>query len=175
MDQDRIDSLGLEPIRHIMDRIEETENIEQLMRALGRLAYNASLSFFFSFGIGVDPRHPSRYQVQLSQGGIPFSTRDMLVGPSNVSAPYQRHIEEMRHLAGDSRMDARDKAKRIVDFQTEIAKIHWPVEELRIPEKLDHPVGTNRKQGKGGTEKGIQLQDASAMPSYSDAHVLRSL
>lgn len=43
-------------------------------------------------------------------------------------------------LTGESLDQAGDEARRVVDFQTEIAKITVPVEELRIPEKLNNPV-----------------------------------
>ena len=98
------------------------------------------ISFFFQFGIGVSATDPTRYKVNILQGGFPFPSRDMLVGPTNVSAAYTRHISNMLQLAGEERAVADERAKRIVDFQIEIARFTVPVEELRIPEKLNNPV-----------------------------------
>jgi predicted metalloendopeptidase len=80
------------------------------------------ISFFFQFGIGVSATDPTRYKVNILQGGFPFPSRDMLVGPTNVSAAYTRHISNMLQLAGEERMAADERAKRIFDFQTEIAR-----------------------------------------------------
>lgn len=43
-------------------------------------------------------------------------------------------------LTGEPLEQAAAEARRVVAFQTEIAKITVPVEELRIPEKLNNPV-----------------------------------
>jgi len=104
------------------------------------LSFNLSLSPFFSFGIGVSPNDPTRYQFVFSQGGMPFRTKDLLIGPTNVTRQYMTHVTNMWKLAGDTEEEARDKATRIVQFETAIANITVPPEELRFPERLNNPM-----------------------------------
>jgi predicted metalloendopeptidase len=88
----------------------------------------------------VSPHNPTRYIFSIVQGGYPFPSRALLVGPTNVSAAYQAHIASSLQLAGlaHSAEDAEDAARRIVDFQTALAEVAMTPEELRVPEQVNN-------------------------------------
>jgi predicted metalloendopeptidase len=106
----------------------------------GEAAYEHGLSLLVRSSVGVHPDRPREYQVGLSQGGIPFATREMLVGPHNVTDSYTNFVRKMLSLAGFQSDAAARMAKDVVDLQTNIANISWSVEQMREPEKLNNPV-----------------------------------
>jgi putative endopeptidase len=140
MDQPTINERGLQPLEPILRAISRAKNLQQLFRTAGALVYTSAVSLFFSFGIGVNLHAPERYIVAVSQGGVPLSTRELLIGPTNVTVPYTNHIARMYTLAGEGEEEARERARRVVDFQVELAKLWQLPEQMRDPEKLDHPV-----------------------------------
>ena len=140
MNADRINATGLAPLRPILSRIAAIDSYPAVLRESGALARDYLLSNFFSFGVGVNPNDPTRYIVNIAQGGFPFPSREMLVGPTNVTAAYAAHISRMLQLTGDDAPQADLRASRIVNFQTAIAQFTWPVEQLRVPETQNNPM-----------------------------------
>ena len=83
------------------------------------------------------PRSPTPMSSALGQAGLGMPDRDYYLSADpklvEAKAAYQAHIARMFTLAGEP--DAEARAKAIVDFETEIAKVHWTRIESRDADK----------------------------------------
>jgi putative endopeptidase len=131
LDTDTIEKLGLTPARASLDAIANVRTHEDVVRIMGRpdLPVRAPVGE----GITVDQKNPDRYIISVSQGGLGLPQRDYYLKDDaklvEIRTQYKAHIERMLALAGEK--NPAEQAKSILDLETQIAKIHWPVEKRR--------------------------------------------
>ena len=131
LDTDAIEKLGLTPVRASLDAIAAVRTHEDVARIMGRpdMPVRAPVSE----GITVDQKNPDRYIVAVTQAGLGLPERDYYLKDdpklAEIRAQYKAHIERLLALAGEK--NAADQAKAILDVETQIAKIHWPVAKRR--------------------------------------------
>ena len=130
-DTDAIEKLGLAPVRASLDAIAAVRTHEDVARVMGRP--DMPVRTPVREGITVDQKNPDRYIVAVTQSGLGLPERDYYLKDDpklvEIRAQYTAHIERMLTLAGEK--NAADQAKSILDVETQIAKIHWPVAKRR--------------------------------------------
>jgi putative endopeptidase len=126
LDTATIESKGLTPIQPWLNKIKALKS-KAGYAALAAEADRAGIGAVFQDGVGQDDKNPDVYALALLQGGLGLPDRDYYLSTdaklAEAKAAYQAHIARMLTLAGEP--DAAARAKAIVDFETEIAKISW--------------------------------------------------
>jgi len=130
-DTDAIEKLGLTPVKPALDAIASVRTYEDVARLMGRP--DMPVRTPVREGITVDQKNPDRYIVAVTQSGLGLPERDYYLKDDpklvEIRAQYQAHIERMLTLAGEK--NGAEQAKSILDLETQIAKIHWPVAKRR--------------------------------------------
>ena len=126
LDTATIDGKGLAPIKPWLDKVKAL-NSKAGYAALAAEADRNGVGVPFGSGVGQDAKEPESYVLGLRQSGLGLPDRDYYLGtdPKLVAArtAYQAHVAKMMTLAGEPNADAR--AKALVDFETQIAQVHW--------------------------------------------------
>jgi putative endopeptidase len=135
MDEDRIEALGLAPVRPELTAIAGIRSRQALARALGGtlradvdILNNTALHTERLFGLWVaqDLDDPKSYSPFLVQGGLGLPDRDYYLAASprmeDIRVKYRAHIAAVLKLAGFP--DAEARAARIFDLEHKIALTH---------------------------------------------------
>lgn len=137
LDEERIEALGLEPLRPELARIAAVSDARELARALGETlrsdvdAFN-STDFYtgnvFGLWIAQDLDEPTRYAPFLLQGGLGMPDRDYYLDPSprmeEIRARYLGHVAAVLRLTGVPPGGCDARARRIVGLERLIAAAH---------------------------------------------------
>ena len=138
LDQPTIDARGLAPIQPTLDAI-ETAKDQAALAALAALPGNGVPSPIV-WGISVDKKDPDRYTLTVTHAGLGLPNRTYYHGatvkPDQLDL-YRAHVGKLLALAGDPM--AHPKAQAIVDFESEIAALHWLPEQRRERDKTYNP------------------------------------
>lgn len=126
LDLERIDALGLAPVRAELDRVaalEDREALPALFAHLQRLRVQTPFGLF----VGQDQRQSDRYIASVSQSGLGLPDRDYYFrdGESfdRARAGYVRYVETLLGEAGVP--DAAAAAEAVFDLETAMAGSHW--------------------------------------------------
>jgi len=137
MDEAAMEAAGLDPARADLKRIDGARSRDALARLFGTVGF-ASL---FALQIEPDLREPSRYAVLLGQGNLGLPDRDYYLKDDphlkEARGKYAAYIERMLTLAAVPRAHA--KAQAIMSFETEAARVQWPLEKRRDVEATYNP------------------------------------
>ncbi len=140
MDEAAIEAKGLTPLKPHLDAIAAIHNKKELARALGKTLRadvdalnNTNFHTPNLFGLWVAPgfNDSDHYAAYLMQGGLQMPDREYYVSDNahmqTIRTKYQAHVSAMLKLAGFSDTDTR--AKRILELETAIAKVHRTLAE----------------------------------------------
>jgi putative endopeptidase len=131
LDTATIEQLGLAPARRGLDAIAAARTHEDVAALLERPELR--LTSPIDLGISADQKDPDHYAVLITQSGLGLPDRDYYLKDEptyqEVRNKYVAHIERMLKLAGDA--DAAAAAKSILELETQIAGVHWPVAKRR--------------------------------------------
>ncbi|MDQ0577490.1 M13 family metallopeptidase [Agromyces albus] len=134
MNEQRADLLGATPIAGQLVEVSLIASIDTFLETLGRLE-RQGVSGFVQLYVDNDPGDPERYLVFVEQGGIGLPDesyfREERFG--EIRTAYGAHLERMFGLARLE--DPADRAVRVFDLETEIAKAHWDNVASRDSEK----------------------------------------
>lgn len=124
MDEDRIESNGVEPIRADISAIYETSSIEDLIKLSGSF-YRRGVSGFIQAGASSDAGSPDRNLMTFMQGGLglpdeSYYREDQF---NELRGEYQEHIGRLLALGGIEGTEA--AAKSVVALETTLASHHW--------------------------------------------------
>ena len=136
MDTGAIDAAGLAPVQADIARINAaTDRV-----AIAKLIASPDMPVNGPMGVSVqlDDGNPDRYIVEIQQAGISLPEREYYLKDdarfTEIRAKFKTHVAKLLTLAGQTDTDA--KAAAIFAFETEIAKRHWPIEDMRDATKL---------------------------------------
>ena len=131
LDTNTIEQKGLAPAQPGLEAIAAARTHEQLADLMGRPDLN--LKAPLGVGITTDQKNPDRYIVVILQSGLSLPDRDYYLKDDpvfvNLRAKFVAHVERMLALAGEK--NAAAQAASILDIETRIAKVHWPVAKRR--------------------------------------------
>jgi predicted metalloendopeptidase len=137
MDEAAIEANGLTPVRAELERIAAAKSKKDIATLFGAPGYQST----FEIGLGPDLKNPDAYTVGIGQGGLGLPDRDYYLKDDpqlkTIRAKYVEYIAAMFDLAAIP--DGKARAQKIMDFETAIAKVSWPIEQRRDVEKNYNP------------------------------------
>ena len=143
MNEARINSLGAEPLKPTLARIDAITSPAELARVIGELSMVGVPGPVGGF-IDADAGDPTKVVLYLNQGGTALPDRDyyLLDDPKfkEVRAKYVEYLEKIFTLTG--RADAAATAKAVMALETDLAKIQWTQVESRDAVKTYNKVAT---------------------------------
>ena len=126
MDEAALEAKGLAPFQPWLDQIRglsSRSQYDELLAAADRM----SISGPFGGYIGVDDKQNTRYALTLYQAGLGMPDRDYYLSDdakiAETRAKYLQHLTNVLSLAGEANAAAR--AKALLEFETDIARVHW--------------------------------------------------
>jgi len=134
MNEQRADLLGATPIAGQLVDVSLIRSVESFLETLGRLE-RQGVSGFLQLYVDNDPGDPERYLVFVEQGGIGLPDESYFREErfEGVRSAYNAHLERMLGLA--QLEDPADRAVRVFDLETDLAKVHWNNVDTRDSEK----------------------------------------
>ena len=143
MDEAAVDAAGVEPLQPYLDKITKLDptKTKALFAFLGEVDAGLGMGALFSFGLSIDFKQPSLHIADLGQGGTLLPNPSLYLDPAKSAQYlplYEQHIGRMLAFVGYSPEDAGAAAKRIIAFETELAKIQKLPEEQRDPQTVYH-------------------------------------
>ena len=134
MDEQRANLLGATPIAGQLVEVSFINSVESFLETLGRLE-RQGVSGFVQLYVDNDPGDPERYLVFVEQGGIGLPDESYFREErfAGVRTAYSAHLERMFRLAQLD--DPADRAVRVFDLETDLAKVHWNNVDTRDSEK----------------------------------------
>ncbi|WNG29752.1 M13 family metallopeptidase [Cystobacter fuscus] len=150
MDEAAIEAKGMTPLAPELGRIAAIANRKELAATLGDTLRadvdplntgHVNTDRLLGLWVSEDLNEPSRYAAYLMQGGLGLPDRDYYLVDNErfteVRQKYQQHIAAMLRLAGITDPEAR--ARRILELERDIARVHWSQVDTRDVLKANNP------------------------------------
>ncbi len=134
LDEGAADAKGIDPIRPLLERVEQVTDVDDLLALVGELEAIGGPSIAGQW-VDTDPGDPTRYIVQMGQGGLgmPDESYYREDGFAEVREAYLEHLTTMFGHLGSDRAEA--EAVTVFALETEIATHHWDRVSSRDDEK----------------------------------------
>jgi predicted metalloendopeptidase len=137
MDEKKLEALGTRPLAGELNRIRALKDKKGIPALVAHLS-QIGVANPYGIGVAQDAKESTKYATYIRQGGLGLPDRDYYLKAddkrmADIKAKYEQHVAKVLTLAGDK--DAAAKAKAIVAFETELAKVQWTRVELRDPNK----------------------------------------
>jgi putative endopeptidase len=140
MDEAAAEQHGMAPLKSELERIDAVKDRKQLLEYLAR-AQMIVVSNPIAAYIQPDAKRPDVYTIYADQSGLGMPERDYYLSKdarfTEIRAKYEQHIENVFKLTG--RKDAAAAAKRVMAFETRLAKASWAPVDLRDVDKTYNP------------------------------------
>ncbi len=126
LDEERVESLGLDPLADDLAAIDAVEDLDALAGLLGRLA-REGLSGPVAVAVFADAGSSDRYGLYLVQAGLGLPDEAYYREDSfaEVRDAYLGHVTRMLALSGLPDAEAADAAGRVMALETRLASHHW--------------------------------------------------
>ncbi|MCP3143167.1 M13 family metallopeptidase [Pyxidicoccus xibeiensis] len=126
MDTQRIEALGLEPVRAELQRVKALKSAAALPELFAELQRDG-IQVPFGIFVGQDQKQATRYIVYANQGGLGLPDRDYYSKQEprfvEMRAAYVAYIEKLFTLAGEK--DGKKAAQAILALETALAEKQW--------------------------------------------------
>ncbi len=136
IDLEQRNTLGIEPIRSLLDEVQAADSLESLNSVMGKL-HRYGVATPLGMYVSVDARDSDRYITYVDQSGITLPDRDyyLLDEPQYVKlrGELAEYAQDMLSAIGVD--DASAMGQAIVEIETAIAKMQWTKTENRDPIK----------------------------------------
>lgn len=136
LDEATINSKGLAPLKPELDLIANAKTHEDIAAVMGKP--DMPTQGPIGWGLGLDDGNPDRYIITITHSGLGLPEREFYLKDDErmreIRSKYPLHIAKTFELAGI--LGGTEKAKAIMALETEIAKLHWPVEQRRESTKM---------------------------------------
>ena len=137
MDEAAIEANGLAPVQDDLKRISAANSRQDVATLFG----SAGFASLFDLDLPPDLKNPDQYSVVISQSRLGLPDRDYYLKDDpklkEIRAKYTEYIEQMLSLGGVP--DVHAKARDIMAFETEAAKLQWPIEKRRDVDATYNP------------------------------------
>ena len=140
LDEAKANELGAEPIKADLRQVADLKTIGEATRLLGEFERTGT-SGIFGMYVDNDPNDPTRYQINLYQGGLglPDEAYYREDKHKEILEAYQVHVGKMFALAGWDKEKSEAAAKTVVDLETTLASKHWDNVATRDADKTNNP------------------------------------
>jgi putative endopeptidase len=124
MDTERIESLGIGPLRALLDEVSATTDKSALAGLLGRFQRDGLTALFGTY-VDTDAKNSARYLVHFTQSGLGLPDESFYRDEAyaEIRAAYVAHLERLANLAAIP--DAKSVAQTVMDVETALAKVSW--------------------------------------------------
>ena len=123
MDEAGIETRGIEPLQAYLAAIAAAKTKADVVRLMSNNDYASPISLF----IDPDPADPTRYVVNISQGGLGMPDRDFYLDKSErferYRAAYKSYVTRIFELIGDPNPGV--SADTVIALETQLAATHW--------------------------------------------------
>jgi putative endopeptidase len=137
MDQGAIEANGMGPAQDDLKKISSARSRKDIATLFGLPGF-ASL---FDIDLPPDLRNPDQYSVVISQSRLGLPDRDYYLKDdpklAEIREKYTAYIEQVLQLGGVA--EPRAKAHEIMAFETQVAKLQWPIEKRRDVDATYNP------------------------------------
>ncbi|HJW92518.1 MAG TPA: S46 family peptidase [Thermoanaerobaculia bacterium] len=134
MNGDEIDRTAIDPIRPVLDAMEEIDSRDALERAIAVLQADG-IAAPFNFTSSSDLKNNEHVIAGISQSGLGLPEREYYFRDDDKSKQtrdeYVKHIATIFQLAGDADAAARTRAEEVMRFETLLAKASSTAAQLR--------------------------------------------
>ncbi|AGY58269.1 M13 family metallopeptidase [Gloeobacter kilaueensis] len=141
MDEQKIDSLGLAPLKPQLDRIAGLKS-KQDLPALVAYLHRIGVPVFFQLSSEPDAKDSTTVIAGLDQGGLGLPDRDYYLkdDPRSVETRkvYQQYAEKLFGLAGEPAATAQKDAATVLKLETQLATASLDRVQRRDPNKVYH-------------------------------------
>jgi putative endopeptidase len=140
LDEAKANELGAEPIKVDLGQVQAISSLADATKLLGEFERTGT-SGIFGMYVDNDPNDPTRYQINLYQGGLglPDEAYYREDKHKEILEAYQVHVGKMFALAGWDKDKAESAAKTVLDFETTLASKHWDNVATRDADKTNNP------------------------------------
>jgi putative endopeptidase len=140
LDEAKANQLGAEPIKADLKQVADLKTIGEATRLLGEFERTGT-SGIFGMYVDNDPNDPTRYQVNLYQGGLALPDEAYYREDKHkeILEAYQVHVGKMFALAGWDKEKSEAAAKTVLDLETTLASKHWDNVATRDADKTNNP------------------------------------
>jgi putative endopeptidase len=140
LDETKANQLGAKPIKADLDKVQAISSLADATELLGEFERTGT-SGIFGMYVDNDPNDPTRYQVNLYQGGLglPDEAYYREDKHKEILEAYQVHVGKMFALAGWDKDKAEVAAKTVVELETTLASKHWDNVATRDADKTNNP------------------------------------
>jgi len=139
MDSARIESLGFQPVKEDMTRINAITDVAGLLNEISYQRVNSIGGSLLGIAITQDRKNVSQYIPQIGQSGTSLPDRDYYLKndqrSTTIRREYLSHIIKMFGLIGKSEQEATRAADAVMRIETALAKAQLSRVELRDPYK----------------------------------------
>ncbi len=134
MDEERVEALGVEPLRRDLERIAGAKDAGDVVRLLGSLGRQGVAGLAIPY-VNTDSGDPDRYVVYLEQGGLglPDESYYREEQHAELRREYVAHVTRVLTLVGWPGAEA--AAGQVMELETRIAAGHWDKVTNRNPVK----------------------------------------
>jgi putative endopeptidase len=140
LDEAKANQLGAAPIKADLGQVQAISSLAGATKLLGEFERTGT-SGIFGMYVDNDPNDPTRYQINLYQGGLglPDEAYYREDKHKEILEAYQVHVGKMFALAGWDKDKADAAAKAVVDLETTLASKHWDNVATRDADKTNNP------------------------------------
>lgn len=136
MDTTNIEKQGVKPLQPELDKIAALRSKQDVM-SLAAEMHTYGVGVFFGEGVSQDDMNSEQMAYILWQGGIGLPNRDYYFNTdertTNIRNAYPDYVTKLFVLTGVDEQTAKQKADRVIAFETELAKKSKKLEDLRDP------------------------------------------
>ena len=136
MDEDRVEMLGIEPLKADMNKIASLADHEAIWEHFGYLN-RMGVSGPVGFGVGQDPGMATQYITIVVQSGISLPDRSYYLDEDENSEKAREALKKYIQLVLDAAgvQDSKLAGEEILALETKLAEISWARVELRDAKK----------------------------------------
>lgn len=135
LDTERLDREGIAPIRHILQKIENSD-LSDLTHEIVWLHHGLS-DVFFGAGVTVDSKDSNSHIFGFTEVGLTLGDRDYYLEDSEtnlkIRKEYERYVKEIMMLAGYSEEEATRIRNNVVALERQFAEDKHTREQRRDP------------------------------------------
>lgn len=174
MNEAKLNADGASPIKEQLNAIEKAANKADIIKLVGQIRQYAN-SPFFELYVSADEKNSAMNQVQLYQGGIGLEERDYYLATDKTSEQlrqgYKNLIKTQFINAGYKESVAAKSADAVMKIETELAKAHFPKENLRKPELNYHKINVSELDSTVGDFDWQTFFDAARAKGFTEINV----
>lgn len=168
MDEAAIDKAGLSALEPLFAQVDKAKNTLELVKVIGELQRHG-IDVFWGGSVDGDFHDPGLQVLHLTQTGLGLPDRDYYFPKDEdekgkaLLAAYPKHIQKMLELA---KIGGEAEAKKALNVEMMLARIHKPRAELRDPTKT-----YNKLDRKGLKELAPEIDWDSWLTALHGSHV----